>query len=97
MSEKIKMLRYKQIDKGFFEVYAETDIDKIAFEGNMCGGLLKEFIKRVKTDGGKAERVKYKVTERELFKENQALTKQLGDANKLLKGMYEKINTYFRN
>jgi len=35
----------------------------------MCGGLLKEFIKRVISEGGKAERVTYSLVDSEVKKD----------------------------
>jgi len=54
---KITELHYKKIEPGFFEVVAITDTDKIAFEGNMCIGILKEMMQRVEAQGGKLIKV----------------------------------------
>jgi Zn-dependent M16 (insulinase) family peptidase len=77
----IEILRYKFIEKGFFEVQALTWSEKISFEGNMCGGLLKEFIKRVLKEGGKVERVRYNLVDSEAKEE-------LGHAKAELKSLY---------
>jgi hypothetical protein len=61
----IELLQYKFIEQGFYEVMATTWSDKISFEGNMCGGLLKRFIKEVLAGGGKVERVTYSVVDKE--------------------------------
>jgi len=61
----IELLQYKFIEQGFYEVCATTWSEKISFEGNMCGGLLKRFIKEVLAGGGKVERVTYSVVDKE--------------------------------
>ena len=80
----IELLQYKFIEKGFFEVSATTWSEKISFEGNMCGGLLKEFIKRVISEGGKVERVSYSVVDKETKRD-------LRQANAELKELYSRV------
>ena len=88
----IELLQYKTIEKGFFEVYAHTWSDKISFEGNMCGGLLKEFIKRVISEGGRVEKVSYSLIDKEVkhdLKQSEAelrgLKKRINHAVRILK------------
>lgn len=47
-NEKIEVLQYRTIEKGFYEVYAGTDFDKIAIEGNVCTGILLKLMEQTK-------------------------------------------------
>lgn len=78
----IDTLQYKLIEKGFYEVHAWTWADKISFQGEMCGGLLKEFIKLVLKEGGKVERVKHTLIEKEAKEEVKKLSARLARINK---------------
>lgn len=96
----IEVLRYKFIEKGFFEAQAMTWNEKTSFEGNMCGGLLKEFIKRVLKEGGRVERVRYNLVDSEakedlknVIKENKDLLGRLNAVRRVIKS-YER--TYLR-
>lgn len=81
----IELLQYKTIEKGFFEVYAHTWNDKISFEGNMCGGLLKEFIKKVISEGGKVEKVTYSLVDREVKEDLKRAESELRGLHKRIK------------
>lgn len=81
----IELLQYKTIEKGFFEVYATTWSDKISFEGNMCGGLLKEIIKKVISEGGRVEKVTYSLVDKEVKQELRQTQAELQGLNKRVK------------
>jgi len=85
----IELLQYKTIEKGFFEVFATTWNDKISFEGNMCGGLLKEIIKKVISEGGRVEKVTYSLVDKEVKQD-------LRQAEAELKGLYKRVKHAIR-
>jgi Zn-dependent M16 (insulinase) family peptidase len=82
----IELLYYKTIEKGFFEVFATTWQEKISFEGNMCGGLLKKFIKEVISGGGQVKKVKYALVEHEAKEELKQVSAEL-------RGLQTRVNT----
>lgn len=92
--EKISELEYRVIEKGFYEVLGSTDEDKIAIEGKVCGGILKELMKKTKQDGGKIIRFRGKKslirieshqTVKKLYKEIGQLNNKISSIQDILK------------
>lgn len=81
----IDILYYKFVSKGFFEAKAITFHEKIAFEGFMCGGVLKQFIKKVLAEGGIVKRVRYALVDKEAKEDLRRVTAEL-------KGLYARVN-----
>jgi Zn-dependent M16 (insulinase) family peptidase len=81
----IELLQYKTIEKGFFEVFATTWNEKISFEGNMCGGLLKEIIKKVISEGGRVEKVSYSLVDKEVKEDLRRVKSELSGLIKRVK------------
>ncbi len=85
MDEKIVELEIYTISKGFYQVRAITDEEKISCEGEICGGILKRLINEVKQNKGEVRRYKTPL----FFLENYSEVQQLKAE---LKKAYQNIN-----
>lgn len=97
-NERIELLQYRTIEKGFYEVVGLTDTDKIAIEGNVCAGILLSLMEKTKQDKGKIVRYyspldielnaplkKIRDQNIQLVKQNKILKKKIRKANQILK------------
>jgi len=93
--EKIILMEYNTIEKGFYRVLVVSDDDKIIAEGNVCGGVLMELMERTKKDKGKISRVRSK----EFFwkDEKEVELKELRIENKILNNKLKSINKISKN
>lgn len=67
MTEKLKLLQYNCIEKGFYSVVGITTQDKICIEGHVCKGILKQLIDTAKKDKAKISKYNKNVLTREVF------------------------------
>ncbi len=90
--EKITVMQYRTIEKGFYEISVLSDF-KIIAEGNVCSGVLLELMEKTKQDRGKIVKVKgrmalrtddVKIEMQQLIKENQTLRNKITAIKKMV-------------